>query len=39
MLARFRIRRIVTSWFLSIALVMLSAAVVFADGGGTPIPH
>jgi hypothetical protein len=40
MLARFRISRsIITSWILGAALALLSAAVVLASGGGTPIPH
>ena len=32
-------RRIVTSWILGTALALMSAAVAFADGGGTPFAH
>ena len=40
MFARFRISRpVFTSWILGIALSLLSAAIVLADGGGTNFPH
>lgn len=40
MFRRFRISRpIIASWILGTALAVLSAAVAFADGGGTPFPH
>lgn len=32
-------RRIVTSWILGTALALMSAAIAFADGGGTNFPH
>jgi len=32
-------RRIITSWILGTALALMSAAVAFADGGGTPFAH
>jgi hypothetical protein len=32
-------RRIISSWILGTALALMSAAVAFADGGGTNFPH